>query len=131
MPAVRVIGLTGGIAAGKSTVARIFAELGAPVVDADQLAREVVAPGQPALDEIVRAFGLGVLDASGALDRKQLGAIVFADEDKRRALNAITHPRIAAVTQARLAELRARGETLAIYEAALLVENGIHHVLDG
>jgi dephospho-CoA kinase len=123
--------LTGGIASGKSTVARMFVELGAPVVDADLIAREVVAPGQPALADIVRAFGAGVLDAAGELDRKKLGAIVFADDAKRRALNAITHPRIAAVTQSRLAELRARGEPVALYEAALLVENNIHHGLDG
>jgi len=127
---VRVIGLTGGIASGKSTVARLLGELGADVVDADQLAREVVAPGQPALDEIVERFGRGVLDASGALDRKALGARVFADPEERRALERITHPRIAALGQARLAEIAQRAP-VAIYEAALLVEKQLHHALDG
>ena len=128
---MRVFGLTGGIASGKSTVAKMFADLGAPVIDADQIAREVVEPGQPALAEIVRAFGAGVLDERGALDRKKLGAIVFADESKRQALNAITHPRIALATQTRLAGLREQGAPLALYEAALLVENDIHRGLDG
>ncbi len=128
---MRVIGLTGGIASGKSTAARMLAELGAPVVDADRIARQVVAPGQPALAEIVDAFGPEVLLPDGTLDRKRVGAIVFADVGKRHRLNAITHPRIGAATQARLVELRASGVPLAIYEAALLVENGLHRALDG
>ena len=128
---MRVIGLTGGIASGKSTAARMLAELGAPVVDADQIARDVVQPGQPALAEIVDAFGAEVLLPDGTLDRKRLGALVFGDADKRRRLNAITHPRIGAATQGRLAELRAAGAPLAIYEAALIVENGLHRALDG
>jgi dephospho-CoA kinase len=128
---MRVIGLTGGIASGKSTAARTLADLGARIVDADQVARDVVAPGQPALAEIARSFGKEMLQPDGTLDRKRLGAIIFADADKRRALNAITHPRIAAETQARLARLRAEGVPVAVYEAALLVENGIHHGLDG
>ena len=130
-PAMRVIGLTGGIASGKSTAARTLGELGARIVDADQVARDIVAPGQPALAEIVRAFGREVLQPDGALDRKKLGAIIFADADKRRTLNAITHPRIAFETQARLARLREEGVPVAIYEAALLVENGVHKALDG
>ena len=126
-----MIGLTGGIASGKSTAARTLAELGARIVDADAVAREIVAPGQPALAEIVRTFGRDMLLPDGTLDRKRLGAVIFADADKRRALNAITHPRIAAETQARLSELREAGERVAIYEAALLVENGVHKALDG
>ena len=74
-----LVGLTGGIATGKSTVAEVFRRLGAVVIDADQLAREVVAPGEPALAEIVREFGPGVLQADGTLDRKRLGGVVFAD----------------------------------------------------
>ena len=128
---MRVIGLTGGIASGKSTAARTLAELGARVVDADAVAREIVAPGQPALAEIVRAFGREMLLPDGTLDRKRLGAVIFADAEKRRALNAITHPRIAAETQARLQLLREAGVPVAVYEAALLVENGVHHALDG
>jgi dephospho-CoA kinase len=128
---MRVIGLTGGIASGKSTAARTLAELGARIVDADQVARDIVAPGQPALAEIARTFGREMLLPDGTLDRKRLGAIIFADADQRRALNAITHPRIAAETQARLARLRAEGVPVAVYEAALLVENGVHKGLDG
>lgn len=128
---MRVIGLTGGIASGKSTAARTLAELGARVVDADEIAREVVAPGQPALAEIVRTFGREVLLPDGTLDRKRLGAIIFTDAEKRRALNAITHPRIAIETQARLARLRQEDVPVAIYEAALLVENRVHEGLDG
>lgn len=128
---MRVIGLTGGIASGKSTAARVLAELGARVVDADAIAREVVAPGQPALADLVRAFGREMLLPDGTLDRKRLGAVIFADADKRRALNAITHPRIAAEMQARLGRLRDEGAGVAVYEAALLVENGVHHGLDG
>lgn len=128
---MRVIGLTGGIASGKSTAARTLAELGARIVDADQVARDIVAPGQPALAEIVRAFGRDVLLPDGTLDRKKLGAVIFADPDQRRTLNAITHPRIAVETQARLGKLRAENVPVAVYEAALLVENGVHHGLDG
>ncbi|HEX6836005.1 MAG TPA: dephospho-CoA kinase [Polyangia bacterium] len=128
---MRVIGLTGGIASGKSTAARTLAELGARVVDADEVAREIVAPGQPALADIVRAFGREMLLSDGTLDRKRLGAAIFADADKRRALNAITHPRIAVETQARLGRLRQEGVAVAIYEAALLVENRVHEGLDG
>jgi dephospho-CoA kinase len=123
---VRVVGLTGGIASGKSTVARAFAALGAEVIDADQVARDVVAPGQPALDDIVRAFGREVLLPDGTLDRKRVAARVFADAEARRALNAITHPRIAAETARRIAEAAARGARLVVYEASLLVENGLH-----
>lgn len=128
---MRVIGLTGGIASGKSTVAGMLARLGAPVVDADQLAREVVAPGQPALAEIVAVFGAGVLDGAGKLDRQKLAALVFADPKLRLELERITHPRIAARGQARLAELAQAGEEVAIYEAALLVEKNLHRALQG
>jgi dephospho-CoA kinase len=128
---MRVIGLTGGIASGKSTAARTLAELGARVVDADQVARDVVAPGQPALVDIVRSFGREMLLPDGTLDRKKLGAVVFADADKRRQLNGITHPRIGMETQARLQKLRDEGVPVAVYEAALLVENGVHKGLDG
>ncbi len=128
---MRVIGLTGGIASGKSTAARTLADLGARIVDADQVARDIVAPGQPALAEIARTFGREMLLPDGTLDRKRLGAVIFADVEQRRALNAITHPRIAAETQARLARLREEGVPVAVYEAALLVENGVHKGLDG
>lgn len=128
---MRVVGLTGGIATGKSTAARVLTELGAHVIDADAIAREIVAPGQPALAEIVQAFGREMLLPDGTLDRKRMGAMVFADADQRRALNAITHPRIALETQARLGRLRDEGAPVAVYEAALLVENGVHRGLEG
>jgi dephospho-CoA kinase len=130
-PRTRVIGLTGGIASGKSTVARILRELGAEVIDADQVARDLVEPGQPALDEIAAGFGREVLDEAGRLDRKKLGAIVFADAEKRRRLNGILHPRIGAETGRRVADAAARGVPVVVYEAALLVENRIHQMLDG
>lgn len=128
---MRVIGLTGGIASGKSTAARLLRELGARIIDADQLARDVVMPGQPALAEIARVFGAEVITPEGTLDRKRLGAVVFQDAEKRRQLEAITHPRIAQLTQARMMGLAAEGVPVAIYEAALLVENGSHRAMDG
>lgn len=119
-----LFGLTGGIASGKSTVARRFRARGLPVVDADELAREVVAPGSEGLAEIVRTFGEGVLAGDGSLDRKKLAAIAFADEASRRKLEAITHPRISARSMQLAAEAAASGHPLACYEAALLVERG-------
>lgn len=127
---MRTFGLTGNIGSGKSTVARILVKKGLPVVDADQLAREVVLSGTPALAEIAARFP-GVVSPQGVLDRKALAARVFADENERRALNAIVHPRIAEKTAARMAELAAAGTPVAIYEAALVVENGLHEALDG
>jgi len=121
----RVFGLTGGIASGKTTVARRFESLGIPVVYADELARDVVARGTDGLSAIVTAFGEGVLDASGDLDRKKLGAIVFADAEKRSRLNAIVHPRVGAAGLARFSELFASGHPLVCYEVPLLVESGL------
>lgn len=96
------IGLTGGIASGKSLVADYFAALGVPIVDTDVIAREVVAPGSPALDEIRRIFGVGVIAADGSLDRQAMRRIVFADDAERQRLELILHPRIrdAALSQA-------------------------------
>jgi dephospho-CoA kinase len=128
---VIVIGLTGGIASGKSTVAAMLRELGAPIVDADQLARHVVEPGQPALTDIVARFGDDMLDADGCLDRKRMAERVFADPKARAALNAIVHPQIAIASRVQLAELGAAGHRVALYEAALLVENRVHGGLDG
>lgn len=88
------IGLTGGIASGKSLVARYFEELGVPIVDTDVIAREVVAPGSPALDEVRAAFGAAVIGDDGSLDRQEMRRIVFSDEEKRRQLEGILHPRI-------------------------------------
>lgn len=123
--AVRVIGLTGGIASGKSTAAKILAELGAEIIDADQLARDVVRPGEPAYRAIVSAFGTDVLNEDGTINRAALGTIVFADPVARRQLESITHPAIARQAEHLLAELRSRGTQLAVYMAPLLIEAGI------
>ncbi|GEN51834.1 dephospho-CoA kinase [Halobacillus faecis] len=89
-----VIGLTGSIASGKSTVAEMFRDMDIPVIDADQISRDVVKPGKPAYEEIVETFGEQVLEEDGDLDRKKLGKIVFSDETKRKQLNGIVHPKV-------------------------------------
>jgi dephospho-CoA kinase len=127
---VKLYGLTGGIASGKSTVARTLRSLGATVIDADQLARDVVAPGQAAYDEI-KARWPAVFAADGTLDRKKLGEIVFSDAAARAELNGITHPRIAAESARLLQEASDQGAPLAFYEAALIVENGLDAGFDG
>lgn len=127
----RVIGLTGGIASGKSTVSAMLRDLGAHVIDADQVARDVVAPGTPALAEIAARFGPAVLRADGSLDRKALGEIVFADPQARRDLERITHPRIAAATQQEIARLAAAGVDPIVYDAALIVENRLYAWMQG
>jgi dephospho-CoA kinase len=125
MSGTRFFGLTGGIGTGKSTVARLLrGEHGVPVLDADEVAREVVAPGTPGLSEIVAAFGPEVLTAGGQLDRAAMRARIVRDPDARRALEAITHPRIGeAVTRWMAAQAEA-GAPLAGVEAALMVETG-------
>lgn len=127
---MRLVGLTGGIATGKSTFAAALRALGAPVIDADRLAREVVAPGQPALAEIVRAFGPDVLEPGGGLDRRRLGAIVFADPEARRRLEAITHPAIRAAMRAEAARLASAGHAVAFYDVPLLYEVGLERDVD-
>lgn len=118
-----VIGLTGGIACGKSSVAAHFRAWGATIIDADALAREVVAPGEPALAALVRAFGEDILQPDGALDRKRLGQRVFGDAAAVAQLNAITHPAILARTGKRIAEAQRAGLPWVVYEAALILEN--------
>jgi dephospho-CoA kinase len=126
-----LVGLTGGLATGKSTVSRVFQSLGCVVLDADVLAREVVEPGQPALAAIVREFGPEVLQPDGTLDRKRLGGIVFADPDRRRRLEAITHPAIRDRFLAHLAELEAQGfEGLVLWDAPVMIETGGHTAMD-
>ena len=116
------IGLTGGIGSGKSTVARLLAERGAVVVDADRIAREVVEPGTPGLEAVVDAFGDGVLTADGALDRPALAAIVFSDPEARARLDGIVHP----LVRARSAELAAATppDAVLVNDVPLLVETG-------
>jgi dephospho-CoA kinase len=120
-----VFGLTGGIASGKSTVAARWRRRGLVVIDADEIAREVVAPGTEGLDELARALGPEVLAPDGSLDRKRVAAMAFGDEATRQKLEAVTHPRIAAASAARARQAEALGEPLACYEAALLVERGL------
>ena len=121
------IGLTGGIASGKSAVARVFASLGIPVIDTDELSREVVEPGMPGLERVVEAFGSGVLDAHGRLDRKRLRGIVFGDPAARRRLEAILHPLIREAMQARAA---AAGGPYQVLVIPLLVEGGFRSRID-
>jgi dephospho-CoA kinase len=126
----KLVGLTGNIGSGKSTVGRMFAARGIPVIDADDLLREVQAPGQPAHAEIAAAWPEAVAPG-GAIDRKRLGKIVFADPAARRRLEAITHPRIQSLSRVRTAAVADAGHDLALYEASLLVESGRHEELDG
>jgi dephospho-CoA kinase len=121
---MRIIGLTGGIASGKTSVAACLERLGAAVVDADLLSREIVEPGEPALESIVTAFGKEVLHRDGTLNRAALGEIVFSDPAARRALEAITHPAIRARADQKLARLREAGVATAFYVAPLLIEAG-------
>ena len=120
-----LVGLTGGIATGKSTVSQMCAHLGAKVVDADLLAREVVMPGQPALAEIAAEFGDDVLQPDGHLDRKRLGAIVFSDPERRKRLEQITHPAIYVRQQRVLSVYEEEAfEGVVLWDAAVLIESG-------
>jgi dephospho-CoA kinase len=119
---MKILGLTGGIGSGKSMVARMFAQLGADVVDADQLARDVVEPGQPALEEIAAAFGRDILWPDGRLNRGKLAGIIFADPAARARLNAITHPRIRERMDADIAARRS-GSGVLVVDIPLLYEN--------
>ena len=121
------IGLTGGIASGKSTVADMFAELGVPVIDTDVIAREVVRPGEPALDEIRKAFGDGVIAADGTLDRAAMRAIVFGDDTARRRLEAILHPRIGEATRE---QADAAGGDYQVIVVPLLVGSALRAFVD-
>jgi len=127
---VRLIGLTGGIASGKSTVSALLRELGAVVLDADVIAREVVEPGTPGLSEVAQHFP-GVLGPDGRLDRQALGARIFADPGERAALNALLHPRIQQAFAEQTEALARRGVDPIIYDAPLLIENGIHRWMNG
>lgn len=117
-----VIGLTGGVGSGKSTVARMFEALGATAIDADVIVRELQAPGSPLLDEIAAAFGAELLGADGDLDRKALGALVFRDEAARMRLNGIVHPPVVAECARRIEAARARGAPLIVLDVPLLFE---------
>lgn len=121
------IGLTGGIASGKSLVADCFAELGVPVIDTDRIAREIVAPGRPALDEIRRTFGAEIIAADGSLDRRKLRGLIFTDDARRAQLERILHPRIRRET---LARAGSAGGPYQLLVVPLLVESGFAEIAD-
>jgi dephospho-CoA kinase len=126
------LGLTGGIASGKSAVAAMLRDMGFAVLDADSLAHRLIEPGQPAYDEVLREFGQDVLAPDGRVDRAKLSAIVFSDRAKLDRLNAIVHPRVAEVVFSQFEAWRRAGVRDAVFvEAALLIESGIHKNLDG
>lgn len=128
---MKVIGLTGGIGTGKSAAAQILAELGAEVIDADKVAHEMYAPGTPGWNAVVSAFGPDIVGPEGIIDRKKLGAIVFADPKERRRLEGILHPLVTAEIRRRIEALRSRGNVrVVVVEAALLIEAGWHELVD-
>jgi len=126
------LGLTGGIASGKTAVAGMLREMGFAVLDADSLAHKLIEPGQPAYDEVAREFGRSIIDSDKTVNRAKLAAIVFADPAKLARLNAILHPRVESVIHQRFAEWSQNGtRDAAFVEAALLIEAGYHKNLDG
>lgn len=128
--AMKKIGLTGGIGSGKSTVADLLAQAGFHIIDADQIARDIVAPGQPALEELAQAFGPGVLLEDGHLNRGELARLAFSAPESTALLNAITHPKIASETARRFADAAAEGCQEVVYDMPLLVDNGLHLDMD-
>ena len=127
---MKLIGLTGGIGSGKSTVAQLLLHHGWELVDADQIARDIVEPGQPALAELADAFGEDILQADGSLDRGLLASRAFASREKTDLLNSITHPRIQEETQARFDSARRAGADFVVYDMPLLVDKGLHKNMD-
>jgi dephospho-CoA kinase len=128
---MRLIGVTGGIATGKSSVDRMLEAHGAVVIDADELAREVVRPGEPALEQVAARFGREMIDPDGRLDRDRLGKLVFADPQARRDLEQITHPRITELTRDRIAEALAGPAPLVAVDIPLLFENARESMFEG
>ena len=126
-----VYGLTGGIGAGKSTVANIFQESGVPVVSADEVGRQVASKGSDGLAEIVRSFGADVLDDTGELDRRKLGTLIFDNPDRRRQLENILHPRVRDHSRKLFNDLEQAGNKLVVYESALLYETQRHTEMSG
>ena len=123
---MKLVGLTGGIASGKSTVAAILRRLGAAIINADDLSREVVQPEQDAWKEIIDTFGADILQEDKTLDRGKLRKIVFDNPQARKKLEAIIHPRVRALAERRISELAAAGKSIIVYEVPLLFENQIH-----
>ncbi len=127
---MKVIGLTGSIASGKSTVAAMLRDANIPVIDADELAREAVSLNTPALKEITHLFGQATLNADGSLNRKALGSLVFDDDKKRKQLEAIVHPEVRRLFFDQLAQLEKRGANFVVYMAPLLFETNIYKSLE-
>jgi dephospho-CoA kinase len=126
---VKLVGLTGGIASGKSAVAKILERLGAAVINADDLAREVVEPGKVAWQEIVDAFGTNVLQSDQTLDRQKLRTLIFSDREGRKKLEAIIHPRVRALAEEKIRERTLAGYSIIVYEVPLLFEGKLHEWL--
>ena len=126
---MKLIGLTGGIASGKSTVAAILRRLGAAIVNADELSREVVEPDTPGWNELVTTFGSAVLQPDRAIDRQKLRKIIFADPEARKKLEAIIHPRVRALAEQRIREHAAAGFEIVVYEVPLLFEGNLQNSL--
>jgi dephospho-CoA kinase len=124
-----LVGLTGGLGSGKSTVARMLDERGAVVVDADELGRKALEPGSPGFEQVCDVFGRDILDPEGRIDRRELAARVFADEGKRRVLESITHPEVFRRLAETVEELRGTN-TAVVFDAALIVETGFHEAVD-
>lgn len=125
-----VLGLTGGIASGKSSISAMLKEMGFPIVDADEIARRVVEKGSPVLERIKEEFGEGVLNADGTLNRKALGQLVFSSNKKLELLNSITHPAIIEEIRRNIDALSAKGERLCVLDVPLLIESGINNMAD-
>ena len=127
---MKIIGLTGGIASGKSTASEILRGFGAIIIDADVLARKVVEPGQPALEKIVQTFGENILKKDGTLNRKTLGEIVFQDEKKLKVLNSIVHPAVYRMTEKLFQKEKEKGKERIIYDCPLLIEEHLIDMVD-
>lgn len=124
-----VVGLTGGVASGKSLVAHYLKELGAKLIDADEISREIVRPGMPAYQEILQVFGKGILNQDGTIDRKGLGKVVFSNPELLKRLNEITHPGILEEVRRRVGEAK-KDQAIIVVDAALLIEVGLHREMD-
>lgn len=125
-----ILGLTGGIATGKSTVSAMLRERGIPVIDADQIAHEVVEPGKPAYEAIVHHFGSEILLPDGRINRKMLGEIVFSDESQRQKLNSIVHPEVRRVMREQAEEAEKAGAQIVFMDIPLLFESKLQHMVD-
>jgi len=131
MPAVLQVGLTGNIASGKSNAARVFAELGARIIDADRIAHEIMSPGHRVYDKVVEAFGGEILRPDGTIDRRILGRIVFSREEKRLLLNSLVHPGVLVEVQRRMAAAaEENARAIIIVDAALMIETGYYRLHD-